>query len=114
MYHILAKTTIIAAIPKIVDEIHKWWKKRLNIKPEVKRSHASRGIYDTRKLTQSEIDLVRVMYNEHLMYNHLNKNNKCTLENLTDNVNEILGTNKSRTTLSKIWNQCSICDSLEK
>lgn len=85
----------------------KFFRKLLNIVSPVKKSDfvpaKPKRKNDTTKLTQWHYDQIMQIHKQWVKYNLNNPKNKLTTQDLTNKINEILGMNKSRTSLSKVW-----------
>ena len=60
---------------------------------------------DTSKLTQYQYDFIMQAHSAFKLHNQdkENKNNKKTVKDLTIVINEVMGTDKSTTTLGNVW-----------
>lgn len=68
--------------------------------PENNRQRKS----DTTKLTQYMYDFIIYAHDDWKSFNRQNTKDKKTMEELIEAINTYMGTNKSRTSLSRVWN----------
>ena len=117
MLQLLLKSIVLGLAPKVVemvsevasDTLHEVMTAMHNLlgspEPEkltVKSSTAKKS--DTTKLTQYMYDFTIYAHTDWKNFNRQNPKNKKTMEELTEAINTYMGTDKSRTTLGRIWN----------
>jgi len=112
MLQILLKSVIIGVTPKVID---------LALESLTAVSDAVTGFFspevqepaelpkhkktpDTTKLTQYMYDFILHAYGDWKNFNAQNPRNKKTMEELVETINTYMGTNKSRTSLGRVWN----------
>jgi hypothetical protein len=72
----------------------------------------ARKKYDSTKYTQYQYDFIRMAHREWALHNSANPTNKKVIQDLADIINERMLTNKSKSSLSTIWNNRVDRDSL--
>jgi len=102
MLKFLAKTAILSAIPKLVDEISLLLfgsdTPPVPVAKQIQRKHV-----DSTKLTQGMYDFIVSAHEEFIAYNFSHPHNKKTQFELTDVINEHLELNKSLSVYSRVW-----------
>jgi hypothetical protein len=118
MLQLLLKTVVLAIAPRIVGMLSETISDALSeattvvhnllgstTEPEklTVRSNTPKKS-DTTKLTQYMYDFIIYAHTDWKNFNRQNPKNKKTMEELIEAINTYMGTDKSRTTLSRIWN----------
>jgi len=118
MLQLLLKSVVLALAPKVVDIVTEVISNTLSEattivnnllgsspEPEkltLKSNNPKKS--DTTKVTQYMYDFVIYAHTDWKNFNRQNPKNKKTMEELIDAINTYMGTDKSRTTLGRIWN----------
>ena len=118
MLQLLLKSVVLGLAPKIVDivsegiydtlsEATTTVRNLLGSTPEPEKltvlSRTAKKS-DTTKITQYMYDFTIYAYTDWKNFNRQNPKNKNTMEELIEAINTYMGTDKSRTTLGRIWN----------
>lgn len=119
MLQLLLKSVVLALVPKVVDIVSDTLSDTMNEvttavhnllgsksepeEPEIWATITTKKS-DTTKLTQYMYDFTIYAHTEWKSFNRQNPKNKKTMEELIDAINTYMGTNKSRTSLGRIWN----------
>ena len=102
MLKFLAKTAILSAIPKLVDEIS-----LMLFGPDAPTTQEPKQItrkhVDSTKLTQGMYDFIVSAHIEFTEYNVVHPHKKKTQFELTDVINEHLELDKSLSVYSRVW-----------
>lgn len=118
MLQLLLKSVVLGLAPKVVDIVSEGIydtlseattavRNLLGSTPEPEKltvlsSTAKKS--DTTKITQYMYDFTIYAYTDWKNFNRQNPKNKKTMEELIEAINTYMGTDKSRTTLGRIWN----------
>jgi hypothetical protein len=119
MLQILLKTVVLGLAPKVVEIVSEVISdtitEAVNVvnnllgsgTPEPEKLTSLQSNHkksDTTKLTQYMYDFTIYAHTEWKNFNRQNPKNKKTMEELIEAINTYMGTDKSRTTLGRIWN----------
>ena len=118
MLQLLLKSVVLALAPKVVDIVSEVISSTLSeatavvhnllgstTEPEkLPISSSTHKKSDTTKLTQYMYDFTLYAHEDWKNFNRQNPKNKKTMEELIDAINAYMSTDKSRTTLGRIWN----------
>lgn len=118
MLQLLLKSVVLGLAPKVVNIVSEGIydtlseataaaRNLLGSTPEpeklsVKKSSPKKS--DTTKLTQYMYDFTIYAHTDWKNFNRQNPKNKKSMEELIEAINTYMGTNKSRTTLGRVWN----------
>jgi hypothetical protein len=117
MLQLLLKSIVLGLAPKVVEMVSEAISETLSEamtavhnllgSPEPEKLTVKSSNYkksDTTKLTQYMYDFTIYAHTEWKNFNRHNPKDKKTMEELIDAINTYMGTDKSRTTLGRIWN----------
>lgn len=107
MWHILGKTAIIVAIPKIINEVEKFLTGLFEEEPELpKLEHKPKKhqkLRDSTKITQYMYDYIVWEHTQWVEYNKTNPDKRTYIPDLVKTINETTGMDKGDTSLYNIW-----------
>lgn len=118
MLQILLKSVALGLAPKVVEMVTEAISDAVSefvavadkflgsepAEPEKLRLKSNHRKSDTTKLTQYMYDFIIYAHDDWRNFNRQNPKNKKTMEELIEAINSYMGTNKSRTSLGRVWN----------
>lgn len=110
MWQVIAKTTVISLVPKLVNRIMEAIDDFLTEDGEEIRVSSSRKTQDTTKFTQLDYIEVCFQYKKLTDWNNIDRNNteprgeRINLDKFCIKLNELLGLNKTISAYRNLWN----------
>jgi hypothetical protein len=114
MIQFIAKTTIIALIPKLINELSDFifgnndekqvQNKRKTTPSKTHTACRTRKKRDTAKLHQGQYDLILACFDYYKLINNITNRKIYTQDDITAVINDLLNLDKSKFVYQRIWN----------